>query len=213
MIGQLYHLGRARPPSARRRLLERFDLTDAADRLVKTYSGGMRRRLDLAASLVAARRCCSSTSRPPGSTRARRHELWEVIASSSTPARRPAHHPVPRRGRPAGRPHRRHRPRARHRRGTPAELKAGVGGEQLEVCASDDRAAAAAARLRSAPRRDAEARALDVVRAGHRRPTPDRRGARARRRRCPRTSACAGRHSTTSSSRSPATPPTAEEAA
>src|SRR5215207_9084398 len=52
MVGRLYHLGRT---DARRRaqdLLERFDLTDAAKRPVKTYSGGMRRRLDLAAALV-----------------------------------------------------------------------------------------------------------------------------------------------------------------
>jgi ABC-2 type transport system ATP-binding protein len=53
MVGRLYHLGGS---VARRRayeLLETFDLTDAGDRLVRTYSGGMRRRLDLAAALVA----------------------------------------------------------------------------------------------------------------------------------------------------------------
>jgi ABC-2 type transport system ATP-binding protein len=53
MVGRLYHMPR---PAARKRaleLLERFELTDAARRLVKTYSGGMRRRLDLAAALVA----------------------------------------------------------------------------------------------------------------------------------------------------------------
>ncbi|HWK26023.1 MAG TPA: ATP-binding cassette domain-containing protein [Solirubrobacter sp.] len=52
MVGQLYHLPR---PEARKRadeLLERFDLTEAANRPAKTYSGGMRRRLDLAAALV-----------------------------------------------------------------------------------------------------------------------------------------------------------------
>jgi ABC-2 type transport system ATP-binding protein len=52
MVGRLYHLPKK---VARRRadeLLERFDLVDAASRLVKTYSGGMRRRLDLSASLV-----------------------------------------------------------------------------------------------------------------------------------------------------------------
>src|SRR5215207_6722195 len=52
MVGQLYHLPKR---EARRRadeLLECFDLVDAASRLVKTYSGGMRRRLDLSASLV-----------------------------------------------------------------------------------------------------------------------------------------------------------------
>jgi ABC-2 type transport system ATP-binding protein len=53
MVGRLY---RMRRPAARKRaleLLERFELTDAARRPVKTYSGGMRRRLDLAAALVA----------------------------------------------------------------------------------------------------------------------------------------------------------------
>ena len=53
MVGRLYHLGR-RPSQARaRELLEQFDLADAANRPVKTYSGGMRRRLDLAGALVA----------------------------------------------------------------------------------------------------------------------------------------------------------------
>src|SRR3970040_2455928 len=53
MIGRLYHLGRATARVRARELLERFDLTDAGDRPVKTYSGGMRRRLDLAGALVA----------------------------------------------------------------------------------------------------------------------------------------------------------------
>jgi ABC-2 type transport system ATP-binding protein len=53
MVGRLYHLGRAVSRDRARELLDRFELTDAADRAVKTYSGGMRRRLDLAAALVA----------------------------------------------------------------------------------------------------------------------------------------------------------------
>src|SRR5918999_5798364 len=53
MVGRLYHLGRGPARERSRELLERFSLTDAADRLAKTYSGGMRRRLDLAAALVA----------------------------------------------------------------------------------------------------------------------------------------------------------------
>ena len=54
MVGRLYHLGRARSRSRARELLERFELAEAGDRPAKTYSGGMRRRLDLAAALVAA---------------------------------------------------------------------------------------------------------------------------------------------------------------
>ena len=64
LFAGLHHL---RGPTGRRRaaeLLERFDLAAAANRRVGTYSGGMRRRLDLAASLVAAPRSCSWTSRP-----------------------------------------------------------------------------------------------------------------------------------------------------
>jgi ABC-2 type transport system ATP-binding protein len=53
MVGRLYHLGGGRPRERARELLSSFDLSDAADRLVRTYSGGMRRRLDLAAALVA----------------------------------------------------------------------------------------------------------------------------------------------------------------
>jgi ABC-2 type transport system ATP-binding protein len=53
MVGQLYHLGRRVARERATSLLADFDLTEAADRLVRTYSGGMRRRLDLAAALVA----------------------------------------------------------------------------------------------------------------------------------------------------------------
>src|SRR5438034_7240169 len=56
MFGRLYHLSRAEAKRRADELLERFDLMDAAGRLAKTYSGGMRRRLDIASSLV---------SRPP----------------------------------------------------------------------------------------------------------------------------------------------------
>src|SRR4051795_10947561 len=53
LVGRLYHLGRKASRDRADELLERFGLTDAANRIVKTYSGGMRRRLDLAAALVA----------------------------------------------------------------------------------------------------------------------------------------------------------------
>jgi ABC-2 type transport system ATP-binding protein len=53
MVGRLYHLPRSVSRARSRDLLGSFDLVDAGDRLVRTYSGGMRRRLDLAAALVA----------------------------------------------------------------------------------------------------------------------------------------------------------------
>src|SRR5918995_5611964 len=53
MVGRLYHLRRADARRRAQELLADFDLTDAGQRLVRTYSGGMRRRLDLAAALVA----------------------------------------------------------------------------------------------------------------------------------------------------------------
>ena len=53
MIGRLYHLGRRASQDRARALLAQFRLEDAANRPTKTYSGGMRRRLDLAGALVA----------------------------------------------------------------------------------------------------------------------------------------------------------------
>lgn len=53
MVGRLYHMSRSDARSRAQELLDQFSLNDAADRPVKTYSGGMRRRLDLAASIVA----------------------------------------------------------------------------------------------------------------------------------------------------------------
>jgi ABC-2 type transport system ATP-binding protein len=53
MVGRLYHLGRRESRERADELIERFDLVEAAKRPAKTYSGGMRRRLDLAAALVA----------------------------------------------------------------------------------------------------------------------------------------------------------------
>ena len=79
MVGRLYHLG---PAQARRRadeLLERFGLEAAASRLVKTYSGGMRRRLDLAASLVAAPPVLFLDEPTTGLDPRSRAGMWDVI--------------------------------------------------------------------------------------------------------------------------------------
>ena len=73
---------RPRPATARRvgdDLLERFSLTDAADRVVKTYSGGMRRRLDLAVSLVATPPVLFLDEPTTGLDPRSRVELWDVL--------------------------------------------------------------------------------------------------------------------------------------
>lgn len=79
MMGELAHLPRraVRPRAAA--LLERFDLTDAADRRVGTYSGGMRRRLDLAISLVADPAVLVLDEPTTGLDPASRAQLWEVV--------------------------------------------------------------------------------------------------------------------------------------
>ena len=79
MVGRLYHLDAA---IARRRageLLERFSIDGAADRRAKTYSGGMRRRLDLAASLVAEPEVLFLDEPSTGLDPRGRNELWTVI--------------------------------------------------------------------------------------------------------------------------------------
>ena len=70
MVGRLYGERRAAAKRRAQQLLERFDLVDAAGRPVKTYSGGMRRRLDLAAALVARPPVLFLDSRRPASIRA-----------------------------------------------------------------------------------------------------------------------------------------------
>ncbi len=70
MMAQLLRLSRRAARARAAELLAEFDLADAGDRRAAKYSGGMRRRLDLAISMIARPRCCSSTSRPPGWTRA-----------------------------------------------------------------------------------------------------------------------------------------------
>jgi len=79
MIGRLYGLGRARSRARARELLDRFDLADAGDRPVKGYSGGMRRRLDLAGSLVAAPPVLFLDEPTTGLDPRSRTEMWDVI--------------------------------------------------------------------------------------------------------------------------------------
>ena len=152
MIGRLLDLSRATRRRARAELLDWFDLADAADRPAKTYSGGMRRRLDLAASLVGrpavdlprradhrprpvqARRHVGRRPRPrratappscsPPST-SRRPTRWPTTSSSSTTA-------------------------ASSRTARPDGLKRIVGGQRITVRPADPSALATSPR--SSPR-------------------------------------------------------------
>jgi ABC-2 type transport system ATP-binding protein len=79
MIGRLYHLGRARSRERARELLAAFRLEDAGDRPSKTYSGGMRRRLDLAGALVADPPVLFLDEPTTGLDPRGRTDMWEVI--------------------------------------------------------------------------------------------------------------------------------------
>jgi ABC-2 type transport system ATP-binding protein len=79
MFGRLYKLGKLPSRVRARELLERFDLTEAADRPVKGYSGGMRRRLDLAGALVAKPKVLFLDEPTTGLDITSRTEMWSVI--------------------------------------------------------------------------------------------------------------------------------------
>jgi ABC-2 type transport system ATP-binding protein len=146
MVGRLYHLPRAEARARADELLERLSLADAADRLVKTFSGGMRRRLDLAASLVATPPVLFLDEPTTGLDPRGRIELWsvlrELVRDGATmllttqyleEADRLADDIVVLEGgRVAA-------------QGSPAQLKARVGGERLEVSVGSAHELAAAA--------------------------------------------------------------------
>lgn len=81
MVGQLYHIPRQQAKQRAQELLEQFSLTDAADRSVKTYSGGMRRRLDLAASIVARPSILFLDEPTTGLDPRTRIVMWDTIRS------------------------------------------------------------------------------------------------------------------------------------
>ena len=81
MMGRLSGLSRGRARTRAGELLDRFDLADAASRRVGTYSGGMRRRLDLALSLVVAPAVLFLDEPTTGLDTRSRQELWSVIRS------------------------------------------------------------------------------------------------------------------------------------
>jgi ABC-2 type transport system ATP-binding protein len=79
MVGRLYHMSRGDARGRARDLLEEFDLADAGSRLVRTYSGGMRRRLDLAAALVARPPVLFLDEPTTGLDPRSRLALWDTI--------------------------------------------------------------------------------------------------------------------------------------
>jgi ABC-2 type transport system ATP-binding protein len=79
LMADLYHLSRARAERRATELLERFDLVDAADKLVSTYSGGMTRRLDLAMTLVGEPQLIFLDEPTAGLDPRSRRALWQII--------------------------------------------------------------------------------------------------------------------------------------
>jgi ABC-2 type transport system ATP-binding protein len=80
MIGRLYHLGKRQARARAEDLLERFRLSDAANRPVKTYSGGMRRRLDLAGALIISPPVIVLDEPTTGLDPRSRLGMWDIIA-------------------------------------------------------------------------------------------------------------------------------------
>lgn len=79
MVGRLYHLNKKQAYKRADEILESLSLVDAANRTVRTYSGGMRRRLDLGASLVAKPKILFLDEPTTGLDPRTRLELWQII--------------------------------------------------------------------------------------------------------------------------------------
>ena len=152
MFGQLYHLSNKQAKARADELLEHFGLTDAADRLSRTYSGGMRRRLDLAASMIIAPKVLFMDEPTTGLDPRSRNAVWsnirEMVAEGTTVLLTTqyldeADQLASRIGVVnAG---------SMVSEGTPDELKANLGGAQVEVVVRDiARVADAATALRTA---------------------------------------------------------------
>ena len=186
-------------------LLERVGLTEAADRKVGGYSGGMKRRLDLALALVHSPSILFLDEPTTGLDPQSRSALWDEVAAPGHRRRRDGlpHHAVPRGGRRPRRPRRDHRPRAGSSpRARPDELKREIGGDTVEAIPADphdlERAAEVLARFGEGAAHSPKGVA---VRLSRRRRAAGRHRARARRRghRARAPAAALARRSTTSS--------------
>ncbi|HKD89678.1 MAG TPA: ATP-binding cassette domain-containing protein [Streptosporangiaceae bacterium] len=168
LVGLWYHLPKREYRRRTQETLERLSLTDAADRQVKTYSGGMRRRLDIGASLLANSPVLFLDEPTTGLDPRTRDDLWRFIAELvnagttvllTTQYMEEAEHLANRivvidKGQQIA-------------EGTPDELKTQTGGATLEARVADprdvDRAAALLASVANAqPRRDPETRLVGV---------------------------------------------------
>jgi ABC-2 type transport system ATP-binding protein len=171
MVGRLYGESRARAKRRGHELLERFELLDAAKRPTKTYSGGMRRRLDLAAALVAKPPVLFLDEPTTGLAPRSRLQLWETIeglvADGTTVLlttqyldeadRLASEIAVIDQGRVIA-------------EGTPDELKDRVGGERLEIRLDEAARAEAAAQALASMADEPPSVAADLVSVGvHRR--------------------------------------------
>ena len=83
MVARLYGQGRAQAVASATRILEQMNLVEAADRRAKTYSGGMRRRLDLGASLVGSPRLLLLDEPTTGLDPVSRNEVWDSVHAMS----------------------------------------------------------------------------------------------------------------------------------
>ena len=117
MFGRLFKLSGEQAHRRAGELLERFDLAQAADRPARTYSGGMRRRLDIASSLLTRPQVLFLDEPTTGLDPRSRNEIWAIVRAAARGDNDLADHPVPGGSRSARRPDRRYRPREGDRGG------------------------------------------------------------------------------------------------